>query len=98
MGRRAWMPAGWRDKLCEGPPAAGWQAATERRAMEGEERGMKSSYNAATWLVDRHVNAGEGGRVAFIHEDDQLTYEALQRDVFRAQHALKELAVRREER
>src|SRR5205823_203649 len=24
-----------------GPPSAGWQAATERRAMEGEERGRQ---------------------------------------------------------
>src|SRR5207253_1051848 len=37
------MPAGRRADVREGSPSAGWQASTERRAMEGEERGMTES-------------------------------------------------------
>src|SRR3954454_8625903 len=59
---------------------------------------MTGGYNAASWLVDRHVADGEGGRTAVICGDDQYTYEQVQRDIWRAQHALTELGVRREER
>src|SRR2546427_637756 len=56
--RRAGMPAGRRAELREGPPPAGWQAATERRAMDGEERGkaMKGPLSRLTgdgnWFED----------------------------------------------
>ncbi|HEY2813716.1 MAG TPA: benzoate-CoA ligase family protein [Acidimicrobiales bacterium] len=56
------------------------------------------TYNAAVWLVDRHVTVGDGDRVAIQYGDVQLTYSALQRQVWRAQHALAELGVRRTER
>src|SRR2546421_2170146 len=59
---------------------------------------MDTGYNAATWLLDRHVSNGDGHRTALIHQDDQLTYETVQRASWRVQHALKDLAVRREER
>src|SRR3954471_14463815 len=59
---------------------------------------MSGGYNAASWLIDRHVAAGDGGRTAVICRDQQYAYEDIQRDIWRAQHALAELEVRREER
>jgi benzoate-CoA ligase len=61
---------------------------------------MTDLYNAAAWLIDRRVASGEGERTAVIVADtsDQLTYADIQRQVFRVQHALNALGVRREER
>ncbi len=59
---------------------------------------MTTTYNAAAWLIDRHVAAGDGDRVAVISGDQQLTYAQLQREVWRVQHALAALGVRRTER
>jgi len=59
---------------------------------------MADRYNAAEWLVDRHLQRGDGGRTAFICEGSQLTYLDLQRQVWRAQHALRDLDVRLGER
>ena len=59
---------------------------------------MENMYNAAGWLVDRHVSAGNGGRTAVVCGDEHLTYADLQRQVWRAQQALRSLDVRREER
>src|SRR3954469_10039310 len=59
---------------------------------------MSEHYNAAAWLVDRHVADGRGDRVAVVCGDARLTYADLQRQVFRAQHALDALGVRRTER
>lgn len=59
---------------------------------------MENLYNAAGWLVDRHVEDGNAGRVAVVCDDEQLTYGDVQREVWRAQHALAALDVRREER
>jgi benzoate-CoA ligase len=36
-------------------------------------------FNAAEWLVDRHVSDGRGDEVAFFCDDQQLTYAGLQR-------------------
>lgn len=55
-------------------------------------------YNAAAWLIDRHIDAGRGDRVAIRCEGRSLTYAELQQQVFRAQHALRALDVRRGER
>jgi benzoate-CoA ligase family protein len=55
-------------------------------------------HNAAAWLVDRHVTAGDGGRTAVITDDETLTYDEILRRVFRVGHALADLGVRREER
>lgn len=57
-----------------------------------------NEYNAAAWLVDRHVAAGDGGRTAYRSGGESTSYEALQREVWRAQHALRSLDVRRGER
>src|SRR5262245_36989781 len=55
-------------------------------------------YNAAEWFVDRHVAEGRGGRVAYRVDGESTDYAALQREVFRVQHALRALDVRRGER
>jgi len=56
------------------------------------------TYNAAAWLVDRHVESGGGDRLAVICRDERLTYSDLLRRIWRAQHALAALGVRRTER
>ena len=56
------------------------------------------TYNAAAWLVDRHVSAGDGDRLAVVCGDVQLTYSELQHQIWRAQHAIADLGVRRTER
>jgi benzoate-CoA ligase family protein len=57
-----------------------------------------TAHNAAAWLVDRHVDAGDGGRTAYLVDGETTTYEGLQREVWRAQNALRALDVRRGER
>jgi len=59
---------------------------------------MADHYNAAAWLVDRHVAAGNGDRLAVVCGPTRLTYGDLQRQVWRAQNALRQLGVRRGER
>ena len=55
-------------------------------------------YNAAEWLLDRHVDDGRGDRIAYRVDGASTDYAALQREVWRAQHALRALDVRRGER
>ena len=55
-------------------------------------------YNAAAWLLDRHLDAGAGGRTAYRIDGTTTDYTALQSAVFRAQQALRALDVRRGER
>jgi benzoate-CoA ligase family protein len=54
--------------------------------------------NASEWLVDRRVEAGEGGRVAVECGGERLTYAGLAERVARAAAALAGLGVRPEER
>jgi benzoate-CoA ligase len=54
---------------------------------------MGEVHNSASWLVDRHVESGRGGRVAVRCEGVDTTYAELQTELFRAQHALAELGV-----
>jgi benzoate-CoA ligase family protein len=56
------------------------------------------TYNAAAWLLDRRIEAGDGGRTAYVVEGATTDYGALQREVFRAQRTLMALDVRRGER
>jgi benzoate-CoA ligase len=67
------------------PPAADWSQAVE-------------PFNACVYLLDRHVAAGNGGRVAFLAEDDQVTYAELHELVRRYAAGLRSLGVRPEER
>jgi benzoate-CoA ligase family protein len=55
-------------------------------------------FNAASFFVDRHVAEGRGGKVAFFHEDGELTYAGLQEMVNRAGNALRDLGVEMEQR
>lgn len=55
-------------------------------------------YNAAAWLVDRHLEEGRGGRLAVLSTQERLTYEDLARLVRRVQQGLVTLGVRPEER
>jgi benzoate-CoA ligase family protein len=55
-------------------------------------------FNAATFFVDRHVDEGRGGRVAFQHEGGTLTYGALHELVNRAGSAFRDLGLEREQR
>ena len=49
--------------------------------------------NAASELVDRHVEEGRGGNVAIRFEDDEITYEELGERVNRLGNALRERGV-----
>jgi benzoate-CoA ligase len=55
-------------------------------------------FNAASFFVDRHVDEGRGGKIAFFHEEGELTYAGLQRMVNRAGNALRDLGVELEHR
>jgi benzoate-CoA ligase family protein len=52
-----------------------------------------TTYNAAVWLLDRHVEGGLGERIAIRSSGESHTYGDVQRDVWRAQHALEELGL-----
>ena len=55
-------------------------------------------YNAATWLLDRHVDDGRGGRVAVRSRGHDTTYQSMLTETWRVQQALAELGIGREER
>ena len=55
-------------------------------------------YNAAAWLVDRHVEAGDGHRPAVVGGAERWSYDDLLAQVWRVQNALAALGVRRTER
>src|ERR1700730_14905447 len=60
--------------------------------------GESGSYNAVTWLLDRNVDEGRGGKLAFTDTVRELTYGDLQTQSRRAANMLRRLGVRREER
>ncbi len=55
-------------------------------------------FNAAHYLVDRHVEEGRGDRPAILFEDETHTYDQLRRHVNRTAHMLKDLGVEMENR
>src|SRR3954465_2894583 len=59
---------------------------------------MSASYNAVTWLLDRNVDEGRGGKLAFTDTVSELSYGELQKKSRRAANLLRRLGVRREER
>jgi 4-hydroxybenzoate-CoA ligase len=59
---------------------------------------MSGSYNAVTWLLDRNVDQGRGGKLAFTDTVSELTYGDLQKQSHRLGNLLRRLGVRREER
>jgi 4-hydroxybenzoate-CoA ligase len=60
--------------------------------------GISGSYNAVTWLLDRNVDEGRAGKLAFTDTVSELSYGELQRQSRRAANMLRRLGVRREER
>jgi 4-hydroxybenzoate-CoA ligase len=56
------------------------------------------TYNAVTWLLDRNVDEGRGGKVVFDDTVSQLTYGELQQQTRQVGNMLRRLGVRREER
>src|SRR5271169_3925044 len=60
--------------------------------------GTSGSYNAVTWLLDRNVDKGRGGKLAFTDTVSELTYGDLQKQSRRLANLLRRLGVRREER
>ena len=56
------------------------------------------AYNAVTWLLDRNIDEGRGGKLAFTDTFSELTYGDLQSQSFRLANLLRRLGVRREER
>jgi 4-hydroxybenzoate-CoA ligase len=59
---------------------------------------LSGSYNAVTWLLDRNVEEGRGGKLAFTDTVTELTYGELQKQTCRLANLLRRLGVRREER
>ena len=53
--------------------------------------GMSGSYNAVTWLLDRNVDEGRGGKLAFTDTVSELTYGALQTQSRRLANMLRGL-------
>src|SRR5712672_3752707 len=60
--------------------------------------GAPDSYNAVSWLLDRNVDEGRGGKLAFTDPVSELTYGDLQKQSRRLANLLRRLGVRREER
>jgi benzoate-CoA ligase len=56
------------------------------------------TFNAAEWLVDRHVSSGGGERIAFYCQDRSMTYQGLQDAVRAAGNGLARIGVRPGER
>ncbi|MBI4493522.1 MAG: benzoate-CoA ligase family protein [Chloroflexi bacterium] len=59
---------------------------------------LPETFNMSTVLLDRHLEAGFGGRPAVFYEGGTLSYDALSRLANRAGNALRSLGLRREER
>ena len=57
-----------------------------------------TTFNLATWFVDRHLEEGRGDRTALICGDRRVTYAELAALVNRTGHVLRDLGVRQEER
>jgi len=53
--------------------------------------------NSTEELVDRHVEAGRGDRVAILFEDQKITYRQLQASINKLGSALKELGIAEED-
>ena len=55
--------------------------------------GENGEFNAASWLVDRHVAEGRGDRVAIRCQGRSTTYAELQQQLWRAQNLLLGLSL-----
>ncbi|MHB8436075.1 MAG: benzoate-CoA ligase family protein [Acidimicrobiales bacterium] len=59
---------------------------------------MREPFNAASWLLDRHVDEGRGRATAVVCGSERLSYEDLLAASYRAARALAALGVRPEDR
>lgn len=59
---------------------------------------MPEPFNAASWLVDRHVDEGRGDRTAVVCGDSTWSYRDLQAATVRAANGFAQLGLRAEER
>jgi len=77
------------------PPRALWP---ERVYTLPEHASYPARLNSTEELIDRHVEAGHGDRVAILYEDQQITYRQLQSSVSRLGSGLRALGVGEEDR
>jgi 2-aminobenzoate-CoA ligase len=77
------------------PPRPLW---SERIYTLPEHRGYPARLNSTEELIDRHVEAGHGDRVAILYEDQRITYRQLQASVGRLGSALRALGIGEEDR
>jgi len=77
------------------PPRALWP---ERIYTLPEHAGYPARLNSSEELIDRHVEAGHGDRVAILYEDQRITYRQLQGSVGRLSSALRTLGIGEEDR
>jgi 2-aminobenzoate-CoA ligase len=77
------------------PPRALWPA---RVYTLPEHAGYPARLNSTEELIDRHVEAGHGDRVAILYEDQRLTYRQLHAAVNRLGSALQALGLGEEDR
>jgi len=61
-------------------------------------RGFFSSYNAAADLLDRHMSAGRGNKIALIDDTGSYTYSAVSERANRCANALRGLGLQSEQR
>lgn len=67
--------------------------------MATSQRGAGTDrFNLAAWLVDRHLEAGGGERVALVYQDRTHTYLDVAAQINRAANGLLACGLRREER
>ena len=55
-------------------------------------------FNACEYLLDRHIEAGDGSRVAILFSDQEITYAELHERVVRTASALAALGLAPEQR
>src|SRR5262245_37917491 len=72
--------------------------STSSTSTSVEGAGSMESFNAADYLVDRHVRDGNGSRVAVVCGPVSFTYRQLAEEVHRVAAGLRALGVRSEER
>jgi 2-aminobenzoate-CoA ligase len=77
------------------PPRELWP---ERIYTLPEHQSYPQRLNSTEELVDRHVEAGRGDRVALLYEDQRITYRQLQASVNKLGSALRELGIGEEDR
>lgn len=77
------------------PPRELWP---ERIYTLPEHAAYPQRLNPAEELIDRHLEAGQGDRVAILYEDQRITYRQLQASVSKLGSALRGLGIEEEDR